>query len=74
MFIFQSRYRSHDLNFGKKTLTFTNFVLKTEDKKTADYLRKVAEANPHDVWELEKQAEVPPAVQMSRGARAVEQT
>lgn len=52
MFTFQSTYRTLDLNFGKKVLRFNNFVLMTSDADVADFLRRHAERNPNDVWEL----------------------
>ena len=53
MHTFQSTYRSLDLNFGKKVLQFHNFVLRTSDDGVVEFLRRHAERNPTDIWELE---------------------
>ena len=71
MFIFQSLFRSLDIN--KPKVSFQNYIYQTEDKKIADQLRKLATAqNNHDFWEKPSGEPMPQPVKVVSGVRTTE--
>lgn len=51
--IFQSLFRGYDVNVGKRVVSFRNWRFSTDDTALAEGLRRIARANPHDLWELD---------------------
>lgn len=51
--IFQSLFRTHDINVGNRVVSFKNWRFQTDNPALVEGLRRVARANPHDLWELD---------------------